>query len=174
MARIMNMALLVVVGVLATAMFQATYAAEYTVGGSRGWTNVNNASFYSDWEEGISFNVGDVLIFNFATGVHDVATVTKADYDACNTANTITTVTTGPARVTLNAAGEHYYICTFTGHCSGGQKINIEVGTSSPTPGSSPTTPGTTTTSPPPPSSASSLVAAFSVILMAISVGFFC
>lgn len=75
-------------------------------------------------------------MFNFAANQHDVAKVTKADYDACTTTNPISMETASPARITINATGEHYFICNFTGHCSAGQKlmINVSAATSSPAP----------------------------------------
>lgn len=100
--------------------------------------------------------------FNFRTGAHDVTQVTKEAYDACNGTNPISHKTTGPANITLNATGEHYYICAVPGHCSAGQKLSINVtGASSPAPQpSSPSprpaapTPVTTPAPAPEPSSA--------------------
>lgn len=43
--------------------------------------------------------------------------------------------TTGPANITLQTAGEHYFICSVSGHCISGQKLSINVtGASSPAP----------------------------------------
>lgn len=66
-------------------------------------------------------------MFNFATGNHDVTGVSKAEFDSCSTANPIFTDATGPASVTLSSAGEKYYICGISGHCSAGQKLSITV-----------------------------------------------
>ncbi|KAE8678783.1 hypothetical protein F3Y22_tig00111402pilonHSYRG00242 [Hibiscus syriacus] len=121
----------------------------YTVGDSTGWrVPAGNDDLYDDWNDNKDFFVGDVILFNFTTGQHDVLEVTEADYDACNAANSISNVTTGPARITLNRTGDHYFICGFPGHCTAGQKLNVEVrngnrtGTA-PTPRPSPTTPAT-------------------------------
>ncbi|KAK7814775.1 blue copper protein [Quercus suber] len=117
--------------------------------------------------------------FNFATGSHDVATVSKTDYDACSIANPITTVTTGPYNYTINSTGTHYFICTFSsgGHCNSGQKLAISVGnsTSAASPGSPPTTPSASPPPPPPPpgSSASSLAATLPLVFMTIALAFF-
>ena len=75
-------------------------------------------------------------VFNFMANAHDVAKVTKADYDACTTSSPISLVETSPARINLDASGEHYFICNFTGHCSAGQKmmINVSAASSSPSP----------------------------------------
>lgn len=68
-----------------------------------------------------------LVVFNFVTGQHDVAKVTKAAFDACSTGSTIFTLNNGPASVKLNESGEQYYICTFGSHCSLGQKVAINV-----------------------------------------------
>ncbi|CAN0900203.1 Uclacyanin 1, partial [Linum grandiflorum] len=100
----------------------------HTVAGSTGWTIPQGGpSVYSTWAASNSFSVGDVLVFNFPAGAHDVTEVTKADYDACTSTNPLTLVTTSPARVTLNSAGDHYYICNFPGHCAAGQKLTVNV-----------------------------------------------
>lgn len=66
-------------------------------------------------------------VFNFTTGAHDVAQVTLASFDGCNTTSPISLTRNGPANVTLTTAGEHYYICTFARHCNLGQKLAINV-----------------------------------------------
>ncbi|KAI8565628.1 hypothetical protein RHMOL_Rhmol03G0274600 [Rhododendron molle] len=83
-------------------------------------------------------------------------------YEGCTKTNTISLETNGPTNITLSTAGEHYYICTVGNHCSGGQKlaINVTANTTTSTPpppgttAASPPPPGTTTAPPPPPSSA--------------------
>ncbi|XP_021276700.1 umecyanin-like [Herrania umbratica] len=171
MARKISIAALFVV--LAAVVLQSTYAANYTVGNSSGWGVPSNTDFYDNWTDNINFVVGDTLVFNFTTGQHDVAGVTETAYDACTTTNPNFTETTGPARIRLNTTGDHYFICTIANHCSRGQKLKVEVhsSTTAPTPGSSPTTPSGTTS---PPSSASSLGAALSLVLMSIALVFLC
>ena len=87
--------------------------------------------------------------FNFTTGAHDVAEVTKAAFTACNGTNPISHETEGPADIDLETAGEHYFICTVGSHCSLGQKLAINVTTNSST---SPTTPPSSSTTPTSPS----------------------
>ncbi|OMO57791.1 Plastocyanin-like protein [Corchorus olitorius] len=200
MARKFSMVAAVFVAVLGVAaMFQGTSAVTYTVGDATGWGIPSNTDFYDDWNDNKVFHVGDILVFNFTTGAHDVAEVsTETAFDNCATApaNLLFTRTTGPASITLNRTGDHYYICTFGTHCAAGQKVQIEVemGTSppsttpptSPTPGASPTpaTPTTpsgtnstnTTTSTTPsttPSSASSLVSTLSLVFVSIALVLF-
>ncbi|KAL2929614.1 Cucumber peeling cupredoxin [Bienertia sinuspersici] len=113
-------------------------AADHIVGGNTGWTIPSSPSLYSDWAKRQTFKVGDVLVFNFPANQHTVAPVTKANYDSCNTRNTISPAQTNPpANVTLTA-GTHYYICTIGTHCTSGQKLAVTVGGSSDSPASAP------------------------------------
>ncbi|CAO2162974.1 unnamed protein product [Urochloa humidicola] len=126
----------------------AASAASFTVGDGQGW---KIGPDYSTWASGKTFNVGDTLLFNFGTGSHDVAEVDKSGYDGCSGSGASNTINNGPATVTLTA-GTHYYICTFTGHCDGGMKLAVTVGSGSggsPSP-STPSTPGTPATPAPP------------------------
>ncbi|KAG4113158.1 hypothetical protein ERO13_D13G205900v2 [Gossypium hirsutum] len=111
----------------------------YTVGDNLGWTvPTSGASMYQTWANGKNFMVGDILVFNYVTGTHDVAEVTRAAYQPCNTSNLLSNFTTGPTRITLQTAGEHFYICAVPGHCAAGQKLAINVtGSSTATPPSS-------------------------------------
>ncbi|KAK4430805.1 hypothetical protein Salat_0842200 [Sesamum alatum] len=132
-------------------------AATYVVGDSLGWTvPPGGPAAYSTWASQHVFRVGDVVVFNFSTGLHDAAYVTKAAYDGCSSTSPIALATVGPASFTLNSTGEHYYICTFGQHCSLGQKLAINVtAASTPTaPAPAPSSP-TTTPSPAPTSAPS-------------------
>ncbi|XP_073132198.1 umecyanin-like [Henckelia pumila] len=139
-------------------------AATYTVGDSLGWrVPQGGPSTYENWASQYVFKVGDVLVFEFVTGAHDVAKVTQDSYGTCSATNPISVFTTGPANVVLNATGDHYFFCTFGRHCSLGQKLAVSVtgnsstgqppapsrSPSAPTPSRSPSAP---TPSRPPPS----------------------
>ncbi|KAJ6731914.1 PEELING CUPREDOXIN putative-RELATED [Salix purpurea] len=121
----------VVLGV-ASLLLHSSKATDYEVGDSTGWKAPSDSSFYSTWASGKTFTVGDTLKFTFATGVHDVATVSKSDYDSCNIAGQSNVSTTGPTTITLSAPG-HFLLslCTFSDHCSRGQKLSITVVASS-------------------------------------------
>uniref|UniRef100_A0A2N9ITF8 Phytocyanin domain-containing protein n=1 Tax=Fagus sylvatica TaxID=28930 RepID=A0A2N9ITF8_FAGSY len=171
MARGLNMVFLVVLAV--TALIQSSVAqTTFQVGDALGWTIPPNTAAYSTWASNKTFTLNDILVFNFTTGQHDVARVSKANYDSCNPANPISIQNNGPATLTLNETGAHYYICTISSHCSLGQKLAINVTTTTspaPQPSTSPTatptpaptvapapvppttaTPPSSTTSPPP------------------------
>ncbi|GLT26218.1 hypothetical protein SLA2020_013000 [Shorea laevis] len=154
---------------LAATVLQTTHAAVYTVGNSTGWqTPTSNPNFYSTWASQYTFKVGDSLVFNFATGAHDVATSSQADYSSCNIANALSVDRTGPVTIVLNATGTQYYFCTFSNHCSQGQKVAVSVVSGTPGPSGSP---GSVSPPPPPHSSgASSLMVTFSVIFMSLAI----
>ncbi|CAI8589506.1 unnamed protein product [Vicia faba] len=181
MCQLKNLSIILLIAFVAT-IVERTEAADHTVGGTTGWTNRANATFYSDWASNNTFKQNDVLVFNFFANAHTVAEINKADFDNCNVSGITNAITTTPARFTLNRTGDFYFTCTFPTHCqSGGQKLTINVPSSSsssppsatppssgttptsPTSGgtpspSSPTQPGAT---PPSPSSATALLAAF-------------
>ncbi|CAI9100818.1 OLC1v1037996C3 [Oldenlandia corymbosa var. corymbosa] len=163
----------------------------YIVGDSVGWTIPPSGFSYQTWARNKTFNAGDILVFNFPTGAHDVVALTsKAAYDSCNGTG-VTPITAAPARITLTA-GEKYYICTVPGHCLAGQKLSINVtgtASTSPAPGPSPTSGGTTpspssgtpapsspgaASAPPPPNSAPTIAgAALPLTFLAVAFAFF-
>ncbi|XP_011016343.1 PREDICTED: blue copper protein-like [Populus euphratica] len=157
MARGLNIAFLAAIAIAAliqTSVAQTTH----TVGDTTGWAiPTGDPAFYSSWAANQTFNIGEILVFNFMANAHDVAKVTKADYDACTTSSPISSVETSPARINLDASGEHYFICNFTGHCSAGQKmmINVSAASSSPSPAPQRSSPAPQPSTPTPQSSPS-------------------
>ncbi|KAJ0977764.1 hypothetical protein J5N97_013238 [Dioscorea zingiberensis] len=144
-------------------------ATTHVVGGSTGWTIPPNNTFYPDWASSQTFLVGDILQFNFETGMHDVVAVTKSGYDACDSNGQIASpVTSGPASIPLSSAGEHYYLCGITGHCSAGQKLAVSVVSSTPDSGDAPS-PSSGGGSSPPSGSAGALVAPPSLVAVGLS-----
>ncbi|KAF8036577.1 hypothetical protein BT93_C2332 [Corymbia citriodora subsp. variegata] len=155
MMRGMNMLVLMVL--LGAAIRSCSAQTTHVVGDSLGWVvPPAGAIAYSTWAANETFVVGDTLVFNFTTGKDDVAQVTKAAYDSCNSTNPISRWTNGPASITLNQSGEYFFISTYDRRCSLGEKLAINVSTASapaPAPTTTPTppaasapTPATTTT----------------------------
>ncbi|XP_057486513.1 blue copper protein-like [Actinidia eriantha] len=143
MATKSNFATLVLVVATAMALLNGAAAKVYFVGDSLGWTVPSGgAAVYANWSSQHNFTTGDVLVFNFVPGQHDVAKVTKDAFDKCNSTSPISLLTLSPANFTLSTAGEHHFICTFGQHCLGGQKLSVSVSStsSSPPPASPPTT----------------------------------
>ncbi|KAJ6758992.1 PEELING CUPREDOXIN putative-RELATED [Salix koriyanagi] len=156
MARGYGMALLAAISV-AYLIHSSSAQTTYTVGDTTGWViPPTGAAFYSTWAGNKTFKVGDILVFNYGSNNHDVVTVPKADYDACTTSNPISLLSTPPVRITINASGVHYYLCSFTGHCSAGQKLMINVSDASSSPAPQPSaTPAPQPSTPTPSSSPS-------------------
>ncbi|XP_044462827.1 umecyanin-like [Mangifera indica] len=186
MARI-SMAQAVTALVLSAAtLLHVTYAVNYTVGDTTGWTRPSDSTFYTTWAANKTFRIGDFLVFNFATGSHAVAIVTLDAYNSCNVSNTIQVLQTGPVTLSLNTTGEHYYMCTFPGHCNGGQKLAINVvaatNNTAPAPSGTSVPPGTTVpsvTAVPPGTTTHTSAASPSrgltfALLMLIAIGLFC
>ncbi|KAF8034497.1 hypothetical protein BT93_C0726 [Corymbia citriodora subsp. variegata] len=109
-------------------------AATYTVGEELGWTVPSNMSYYQSWANSKSFMVGDKLSFNW-TGTHNVAEVSKAEYDNCTQ---VISDLGSPVDIQLLKGGSYHYICTVNSNCELGQKLSITVGSSAPTPPTSP------------------------------------
>jgi Plastocyanin-like domain len=109
-------------------------------------------------------------VFSYSPSQHDVLEVTQANFDSCSASNPISTHNDGNTAITLSAVGTRYFICGFSGHCSAGQKVQINVvsgSSTSPAPSSGgptpPFTPGSTSPAPgassTPESSATSITA---------------
>ncbi|KAJ7948195.1 Blue copper protein [Quillaja saponaria] len=104
-------------------LIELTMAANYIVGGSNGgWDTSTNLQ---PWASSQTFTIGDNLIFQY-TPNHDVAEVTKADYDSCLPSNPIQTYNDGASTIPLSSPGKRYFICGTMGHCSQGMKVEID------------------------------------------------
>ncbi|KAI4379480.1 hypothetical protein MLD38_005771 [Melastoma candidum] len=111
------------------AMIGGASASTYTVGDQLGWTVPPAGDVaYKVWAAEKSFDLGDTVVFNW-NGTHDVAEVSKVDYDNCTTTNPIGTIQkTSPYSVTLNGNSSRYFICTVSTHCKQGQKVTLSIG----------------------------------------------
>ncbi|KAA8535123.1 hypothetical protein F0562_030126 [Nyssa sinensis] len=115
--------------VIAALLVGGSTADTHVVGDSLGWTTPPGGPIaYSTWANRQDFQIGDVIVFNW-TGNHNVAQVSRADFDNCTTTNPVQT--TSPANFTLTSNETTYYICTVSSHCYVGQKVEIRIGGSS-------------------------------------------
>ncbi|XP_043725611.1 umecyanin-like [Telopea speciosissima] len=123
--------LFIVAALLQGAAAQTTHeVGELIVGGYYVW-KVPSANFsYATWSANQTFTVGDKLQFNFATNDHDVAVVSKAAYESCIKTDYYS-IYNKTSTITIESAGEHYYICTIDQHCENNQKVAIMVSGSS-------------------------------------------
>ncbi|KAF8007244.1 hypothetical protein BT93_K1289 [Corymbia citriodora subsp. variegata] len=125
-------------------------ASTYNVLDKLGWTIPPAGDVaYKTWAAEKSFKVGDTVVFNW-TGTHNVAEVSKADFDTCTGTSPIGTIhMVSPYSVELSSDGPRYFICTVGKHCSFGQKVTLSIGSAS--------SPAAEPPSSPPAGSASSL-----------------
>ncbi|XVE71469.1 hypothetical protein DITRI_Ditri10aG0153100 [Diplodiscus trichospermus] len=149
MGRRLNMVFLATI-VIAAMLESSSAQTAYVVGDGLGWVVPPGSTAYSTWAANKNFRVGDTLVFNFQNGAHDVARVTKANFDACNANNPLLLLSTGPANVTLNETGDHYFLCGIPGHCNAGQKLAINVSAAASSPAPQPSTPAPQPSSPAP------------------------
>ncbi|KAF3320724.1 Blue copper protein [Carex littledalei] len=82
---------------------------------------------YKAWASGKTFQVGNTLVFSYATRNHTVDEVSSADYSSCSSSNALSTDNSGSTSITLKMAGTHYFICGIPSHCSGGMKLAVTV-----------------------------------------------
>ncbi|KAI3495945.1 hypothetical protein L1887_38293 [Cichorium endivia] len=167
-----KLAMLLMVVFSAMLIVPSVLAATYTVGDSTGWATPTGGDPYSTWASRHTFVVGDVLVFNFASGSHTVANVTKSSFDNCNIGNPLSIQTNGPATFTITTVGSHYFICTILNHCSLNQKLTISANTNidtgnTPSPESPPSAPSPFS-SPPERSGAGALLDTLSSMFMFI------
>ncbi|KAG5587796.1 hypothetical protein H5410_048230 [Solanum commersonii] len=105
---------------------QLCFCAVYKVGESAGWTTIGNVD-YKLWAATKTFQIGDVVVFQYSPQFHNVMQVTHAEYQSCNASAPIATHTTGKDSITITAHGHHFFLCGVPGHCQAGQKVDINV-----------------------------------------------
>ncbi|KAK6130258.1 hypothetical protein DH2020_035999 [Rehmannia glutinosa] len=108
------------------AWFKVSNGDVYKVGDSAGWTIIGNVD-YKQWAVTKTFQVGDVIVFEYNPQFHNVMQVTHAEYRACNVSSPISTHTTGNDSITIDTYGHHLFVCGVPGHCQAGQKVDINV-----------------------------------------------
>ncbi|KDP40154.1 hypothetical protein JCGZ_02152 [Jatropha curcas] len=107
-------------------MSQVIDAVVYKVGDSAGWTTIGNVD-YKQWAATKTFQVGDVIVFEYNSQFHNVMRVTHEMYKTCNASAPLATYTTGNDSITIKTRGHHFFFCGVPGHCQAGQKIDINV-----------------------------------------------
>ncbi|KAM7498093.1 hypothetical protein LguiA_022507 [Lonicera macranthoides] len=117
--------LLVVLAIAAVVFPSVTMATEYWVGDSKGWTvNVD----YQAWASDKMFMVGDVLVFNYTKGAHNVFKVNGTSFASCSVPPANEALNSGLDKIPLASPGNKWYICGFANHCSEKmQKLKITV-----------------------------------------------
>ncbi|KAI3943936.1 hypothetical protein MKW92_023561 [Papaver armeniacum] len=98
----------------------------YKVGDDAGWTSVGNFDYHT-WSSSKTFDVGDIIRFEYTPGDHNVIEVNHTDYRTCNRSRPVVTYSSGSDSITIKNRGHYYFICGFPDHCEGGQKVDIRV-----------------------------------------------
>lgn len=91
----------------------------YTVGDSRGWTFGSGS-----WSNGKRFLAGDMLVFKYAPGAHNVVAVDAAGHNSCSAPDGAVRYSSGNDNVTLTR-GTSFFICGVPGHCAAGMKMAV-------------------------------------------------
>ncbi|CAL9006934.1 unnamed protein product [Prunus brigantina] len=103
--------------------YSMVLATEYVVGDDEGW---NSGVDYYAWLDGKTFYVGDVLVFNYNAGDHNVIVVDADGYDKCSASPNWGSYDSGNDVITLSSPGDNYYICQW--HCDyTDQKLKVTV-----------------------------------------------
>ncbi|XAR53540.1 hypothetical protein NMG60_11022136 [Bertholletia excelsa] len=112
--------------VLIISSFGGSSALQHKVGNSV-WSIPPTKDFYANWSSSRSFLVGDSLVFEFDSELHNVMQVSRRDYDNCDAGHPLRVFDGGPTTVPLIEQGLFYYICGLSNYCSLGQKLVVAV-----------------------------------------------
>ncbi|KAL1561832.1 mavicyanin-like [Salvia divinorum] len=111
---------------LMSSLAQLSFGAVHKVGESAGWTTIANVD-YKQWAISKSFQLGDIIVFEYNSQFHNVMRVTHAEYKSCNVSSPVTTHTSGNDSIVIDTHGHHFFVCGAPGHCQAGQKVDINV-----------------------------------------------
>ncbi|KAH9561695.1 hypothetical protein CY35_05G036800 [Sphagnum magellanicum] len=100
---------------------QAVAATEYTVY----WSYPNYENYFSNWNKGSTYVVGDSIEFLYNAEAHNVVRVNNQQYDDCST--NAQPVADGATVFRLNEPGMYFFMCTVPGHCEAGMKLQLRV-----------------------------------------------
>ncbi|KAH7573754.1 hypothetical protein ACOSP7_007600 [Xanthoceras sorbifolium] len=126
MALVKTALALVFTATTTLSVLQISSAAVYKVGDSAGWTTIGNVD-YKLWAATKTFQIGDIIHFEYNSQFHNVMRVTHPMYKACNASAPLATYTTGNDSITITNRGHHFFFCGVPGHCQAGQKVDINV-----------------------------------------------
>ncbi|CAL5210159.1 unnamed protein product [Lathyrus oleraceus] len=100
-------------------------ASVYAVGDEDQWSSQTN---YATWADKHNFSLGDVLVFKYVKGQHNVYEVRENTFRSCETSSgVLAKYESGEDQVVLNKVKKYWFICNIVGHCLGGMRFGIEV-----------------------------------------------
>ncbi|XP_059290374.1 blue copper protein-like [Lycium ferocissimum] len=103
-----------------------------------------NAAVYQVGDS--NFQVGDTVVFNYNPQLHNVRQVDINDYNSCTDNNPIASYNSGSDSVTLETAGEYYFLSGVPRDCAAGLKFHLNIAAATTTTPTTPVTPSTPTT----------------------------
>ncbi|KAG4984631.1 hypothetical protein JHK82_029461 [Glycine max] len=117
--------LMAILTLLSSFLLNHVMASVYTVGDQEEWSSQTN---YASWAERYNFSQGDVLVFKYVKGQHNVYEVTEDTFRSCDASSgVLAKYESGEDQVALSEVKRHWFICNIAGHCLGGMRFGIEV-----------------------------------------------
>ncbi|XP_010528169.1 PREDICTED: mavicyanin [Tarenaya hassleriana] len=99
-------------------------AAQHVVGGSQGW---EESTDFDSWASGLTFKLGDQLVFKYS-GLHSVVELgSETAYKSCDLGTPVKSMSSGNDVVKLTKPGARYFACGTPGHCDQGMKVKVNV-----------------------------------------------
>ncbi|KAK7280577.1 hypothetical protein RJT34_25641 [Clitoria ternatea] len=118
--------LLTIFTLLCNFSLSSVMASVYTVGDQEEWST--SQINYAQWADRYNFTLGDVLVFKYMKGQHNVYEVTEETYRSCDASGgVLAKYESGEDQVTLNEIKRYWFICNIAGHCLGGMRFGVEV-----------------------------------------------
>ncbi|CAI0375714.1 unnamed protein product [Linum tenue] len=111
------------IAILATTMVLFMFAVEQMNPADAASYTVTWTFGAGSWPAGKSFKAGDMIVFKYPKGVHNVAVVGSGGYSACSAAGA-KVYSSGNDQLTL-AKGANYFICAIPGHCQANLKMTV-------------------------------------------------
>ncbi|XP_010248455.2 PREDICTED: cucumber peeling cupredoxin-like [Nelumbo nucifera] len=112
--------------VIVIAWSRSSHGLQYMVGDSP-WTIPPNKEFYNDWSDHLFFQIGDVLVFEFQSELHNLMQISRREYENCSAENPFRAFWVDPAAIPLIEQRVYYFICSFANYCLLGQKVSVTV-----------------------------------------------
>ncbi|XP_038693705.1 mavicyanin-like [Tripterygium wilfordii] len=108
------------------ALCGSSYGAVYKVGDSAGWTDQGGVD-YKKWASSKTFYVGDIIVFEYDRGHHNVIEASPVRLLSCDISKPRKTYFTGEDYITLYKPGVFSFTCGLPGHCKAGQILTVLV-----------------------------------------------
>uniref|UniRef100_A0A803QJG7 Switch 2 n=1 Tax=Cannabis sativa TaxID=3483 RepID=A0A803QJG7_CANSA len=99
---------------------------QFLVGGKDGWVS-NPSENFNHWAEKNRFRVNDTLFFKYKQGSDSVLVVKPDDYNTCNTATPLLSLSDGGSVFTFDRSGPFFFISGNAQNCQKGQKLIVVV-----------------------------------------------